>query len=72
MVEHGRILHHLKNSIEDPRNTLLIVGYQAHNTLGRKLGTSKIGEYFGEPYNVRMEIKVMNAYSAHADRDDLL
>ena len=73
MVEHGRILHHLKNSIEDPRNTLLIVGYQAQNTLGRKLvDKQKIVNIFGEPYNVRMEVKVMSAYSAHADRDDLL
>ncbi len=73
MVEHGRILHHLKNSIEDHRNCVLIVGYQAANTLGRKLVEKmKRVNIFGKPYDVKIEVKVMNAYSAHADRDDLL
>ncbi|MBT4385139.1 MBL fold metallo-hydrolase [Candidatus Peregrinibacteria bacterium] len=73
MVEHGRILHHLKNAIEDHRNTLLIVGYQAKNTLGRKLlEGNKSVNIFGEPHPVKIEVKVMNAYSAHADRSDLL
>ncbi len=73
MVEHGRILHHLRNAIEDHRNSLLIVGYQAKNTLGRKLieGFKEV-KIFGEPHMVKMEIHVMNAYSAHADRSDLL
>ncbi len=73
MVEHGRILHHLKNAIEDHRNTLLIVGFQAQNTLGRKLleGQKEVN-IFGEPYVVKIQVKVMNAYSAHADRSDLL
>lgn len=73
MVEHGRILHHLRNAIEDHRNSLLIVGYQAKNTLGRKLieGQQEV-KIFGEPHPVKIEIHVMNAYSAHADRSDLL
>lgn len=73
MCEHGRILHHLKNSIEDHRNTLIIVGYQAVNTLGRKL-IEKMSpvNIFGKPHEVKMEVKIMNAYSAHADRSDLL
>lgn len=73
MVEHGRILHHLKNAIEDHRNMILIVGYQAKNTLGRKLveGHKQVN-IFGKPYPVKIETKVMNAYSAHADRSDLL
>ncbi len=73
MVEHGRILHHLKNAIEDHRNTLLIVGYQAEHTLGRKLveGFKEV-KIFGKPHKVKIEVKVMNAYSAHADRSDLL
>lgn len=73
MCEHGRILHHLKNSIEDHRNTLVIVGFQAQNTLGRKL-IEKMNpvNIFGKPHEVRIEIKIMNAYSAHADRSDLL
>ncbi|MBU0982190.1 MBL fold metallo-hydrolase [Patescibacteria group bacterium] len=73
MVEHGRILHHLKNSIEDHRNTLLIVGYQAQNTLGRKLvEKEKIVKIFGKPYPVKIEVAIMNEYSAHADKNDLL
>lgn len=73
MCEHGRILHHLKNSIEDHRNTLIIVGFQAKNTLGRKI-IEKVNpvNIFGKPYEVKMEVKIMNAYSAHADRSDLL
>lgn len=73
MCEHGRILHHLKNNITDHRNTLLIVGYQAANTLGRKLVEKEKGvRIFGKPYEVNIEVKVMNAYSAHADQSDLL
>lgn len=73
MCEHGRILHHLKNSIEDHRNTLIIVGYQAQNTLGRKI-IEKMSpvNIFGKPHEIKMEVKIMNAYSAHADRSDLL
>jgi metallo-beta-lactamase family protein len=73
MVEHGRILHHLKNAIDDHRNTILIVGYQARHTLGRKLieGEKEVN-IFGEPHPVKIEVVVMNAYSAHADRSDLL
>lgn len=73
MVEHGRILHHLRNAIEDHRNTILIVGYQAKNTLGRKLveGFKEV-KIFGEPHPVKIQVRVMNAFSAHADRSDLL
>ncbi len=73
MCEHGRILHHLKNNIEDPKNVVLIVGYQAENTLGRKLVEGeKIVNIFGDPYKVKAHIYVMDAFSAHADRSDLL
>lgn len=73
MCEHGRILHHLKNSIEDHRNTVIIVGFQARDTLGRKLvEKEKRVNIFGKPYEVKMEVKILNAYSAHADRSDLL
>ena len=73
MAETGRILHHLKNNIEDPRNTILIVGYQAHGTLGRKL-VEKLPEVniFGDPHPVRARVKVMNSLSAHADQGELL
>ena len=73
MCEHGRILHHLKNNIEDSRNTILIVGYQAANTLGRKLvNGEKEVNIFGLPYQVKASVYVMDAFSAHADRSDLL
>jgi metallo-beta-lactamase family protein len=73
MCEHGRILHHLRNNIEDRRNTVLIIGYQAANTLGRKLvnGEKRVN-IFGEPHDVKADIFVMDAFSAHADRSDLL
>ena len=73
MCEHGRILHHLKNNIEDPRNTVLIVGFMADHTLGRKLiEQEKEVQIFGDPYQVRAQIKVIDAFSGHADRSDLL
>ncbi|MFC1655846.1 MBL fold metallo-hydrolase RNA specificity domain-containing protein [Patescibacteria group bacterium] len=73
MCEFGRILHHLKNNIEDPKNSVLIVGYQAEHTLGRKLvDKHKIVKIFGEEYRLRAEVNCINAFSAHADRSDLL
>jgi metallo-beta-lactamase family protein len=73
MCEGGRILHHLKNNIGDARNTVLFVGFQAPNTLGRKIvdGLKKV-PIFGEPYTVRAEIRSIDGYSAHADRNELL
>ncbi|MFA6306042.1 MAG: MBL fold metallo-hydrolase [Candidatus Gracilibacteria bacterium] len=73
MCEHGRILHHLKNNIEGKKNVVLIVGYQAENTLGRKLveGAGEVN-IFGDTYKVGAEVYVMDAFSAHADRSDLL
>jgi metallo-beta-lactamase family protein len=73
MCEQGRILHHLRNNIEDPRNTVLITGYQAANTLGRKL-VEKWQEVriFGEPMRVRAEISSLDELSAHADQSELL
>jgi len=73
MCEHGRILHHLKNNISDFRNTVLIVGYQAKDTLGKKLqdGTNPV-KIFGEFHNVKAKVITMDAFSAHADRSDLL
>jgi metallo-beta-lactamase family protein len=73
MCEAGRILHHLKNGIGDPRNVILIVGYQAEHTLGRRLvEQAEVVKIFGEPYERRAEVVVMNEFSAHADRDELL
>ncbi len=73
MMEGGRVLHHLRNSIGDPKNAILIVGFMAENTLGRRiLRGDKVVNIYGEPHDVRAEVFVMNEYSAHADRDELL
>jgi metallo-beta-lactamase family protein len=73
MCEAGRILHHLRNNIEDPRNTVLITGFQAQDTLGRKL-IEKWPEVkiFGEPMRVRADIASLDELSAHADYNELL
>jgi metallo-beta-lactamase family protein len=73
MCEGGRILHHLRNGIEDSRNLILITGFQAAHTLGRRLveGRSEVN-IFGEPMRVRAEISVLNELSGHADQMDLL
>ncbi|WP_438037019.1 MBL fold metallo-hydrolase RNA specificity domain-containing protein [Sorangium sp. So ce204] len=73
MCEAGRILHHLKAGIEDPKNTILIVGYQAQHTLGRRLveGRSRV-RIFGVERDRRAEVVVLNGFSAHADQGDLL
>jgi len=73
MMEGGRILHHLRNSLGNPANAVLIVGFQAQNTLGRRiLRGDPVVNVFGEPHEVKAEILVMNEYSAHADRNELL
>jgi len=73
MCEQGRILHHLRNNIEDPRNTVLITGFMAQDTLGRKL-VEKCKEVliFGEPMRVRAEISSLDELSGHADQRELL
>lgn len=73
MAENGRILHHLKNNIEDSRNTILIVGWQAPNTLGRRLVEKQPRvRIFGEEYDLRAEVVTINGFSAHADSSELL
>jgi metallo-beta-lactamase family protein len=72
MCEHGRILHHLRNSIEQSRNCVLIVGYQAENTLGRRIVERQpTVRIFGEEHALRAEVKVLNGFSAHADMNEL-
>lgn len=73
MCEAGRILHHLRNNVEDPRNLILIVGFQAEDTLGKRLveRREKV-RIFGEEFERRAEVVVMNGFSAHADRSELL
>jgi metallo-beta-lactamase family protein len=73
MCESGRILHHLKNNITDPRNTVLFVGYQAENTLGRKiLDGQPVVSIFGDEYEVKARVIKIAGYSAHADHNGLL
>jgi len=73
MCEAGRILHHLKNNIEDERNTVLIVGWQSPDTLGRRLVERRpVVKIFGEEYTLRARVKTINGFSAHADRDELV
>lgn len=73
MAETGRILHHLRNNIEDPRNLVLITGFQAEHTLGRRL-VDKEPEVpiFGEPVRLRAEVAKLNELSGHADQAELL
>ncbi len=73
MCEGGRVLHHLKNNIGDPRNTILLAGYQAENTLGRKIQERwEEVPIFGEPMRLRAEVCQLDALSGHADREELL
>lgn len=70
MAETGRILHHLKNNIENPLNTVCIVSWQAPNTLGRRLADrEKQVRIFGEPYTVKAEIATIGGLSGHAGQD---
>lgn len=73
MCESGRVLHHLKHNIGDERNMILFVGYQAENTLGRKiLDGQPVVSIFGDEYPVRAKVFKINGYSAHADHNGLL
>ncbi len=72
MCEHGRILHHLKHGIENEKNLVLLVGYQAENTLGRRLQTGeKTVRIFGDEFTPKAKVEMLNAFSAHADRLEL-
>ena len=73
MAEAGRILHHLKNNVENPANTILIVGWQAPDTLGRRIVEKQARvKIFGEEYLLKAEVATINGFSAHADRSELL
>jgi len=70
MAETGRILHHLRNNIEDRRNTVCIVSWQAPDTLGRRLADAvKQVKIYGEVYECRSEVASISGLSAHAGQD---
>ncbi len=73
MCEAGRVLHHLRNNIEDPKNTILFVGYCAEHTLGAKIrGGQKEVPILGDRFAVKADIQILDSFSGHADRSELL
>lgn len=73
MAEHGRVLHHLRHTIEDPRNMILFVSFQAQDTLGRRiLDGQRYVKILGDEFTVRAEVRRIEAFSGHADRNELL
>jgi metallo-beta-lactamase family protein len=73
MCESGRILHHLLNNVEDSNNIVLMVGYAAQHTLGRKIiDKEKTVKIFGDSYNLNAEVIVLDSFSAHADAVELV
>ena len=73
MCENGRVLHHLRHTLGDERNTVMLVGYMAENTLGRRLRDGeKLVRIHDRHFTVRAKIEVFQGLSAHADREDLL
>jgi metallo-beta-lactamase family protein len=73
MCEGGRILHHLRHGLPDPKNTVLFVGFQAPGTLGSRLrdGANPVN-VFGEPVAVAAEVAAIDGFSAHADQKELV
>ncbi len=73
MCEAGRVLHHLKHNIEDPRSTILLAGFQAADTLGRRLAEGRPEvRILGRTFPVKAEVVTLNGLSSHADHGDLL
>jgi len=73
MCEGGRVLHHLKNNIGNPQNIILITGFQAENTLGRKIQNIVDPiKIYGKEYHIKAQVKTLHEFSAHADQNDLL
>ncbi|PYP49434.1 MAG: MBL fold metallo-hydrolase [Gemmatimonadetes bacterium] len=72
MMENGRILHHLAQGASDPRNTILVVGFQAEHTLGRRVVERQpVLQIFGEDVALHARVEVIDGYSAHADRTEM-
>jgi metallo-beta-lactamase family protein len=73
MAEAGRIKHHIRNNIENHQNTILLVGYCTPDSLGGQLksGKSEV-KIFGDLYQVKSSIAVMDSYSAHGDYNEMI
>ena len=73
MCEAGRVLYHLANEISNPRNTIMIVGYMAENTLGRRIfeGQKEV-TILGDKYQVEAKVERCNGFSAHADYSEMI
>ena len=84
MCEAGRILHHLRYKVHNPKNTILLVGYMAENTLGRRieeLGAQSVGsgnngeppeiKILGKTYPLRAKVEKIGGFSAHGDKHEL-
>jgi metallo-beta-lactamase family protein len=85
MCEAGRVLHHLRHKIHNPRNTILIVGYMAQNTLGRRIieqgekyeksgrnGSPPLLKFLNKEYPLKAHVVKLGGFSAHGDRDEML
>ncbi|MCC7117120.1 MAG: MBL fold metallo-hydrolase [Anaerolineales bacterium] len=73
MVENGRVLHHIKNNIGNPKNTICIVSWQAPDTLGRRLADREPEvRIYGEPYQLKCEVATIGGLSGHAGQDMLI
>ncbi len=73
MAEAGRVKHHIRNTIGNERNTILMVGYAEPSSLGgRLLAGDRVVDIFGEDYTVRADVKSIRSMSAHGDYEDLL
>ncbi len=73
MCEGGRILHHLRNSVDKQSTLVLFIGYAAKHTLARKImDGEKDVKILGEPHHIKCRIRIMDNFSAHADRRDIL
>jgi metallo-beta-lactamase family protein len=73
MAEGGRVLHHLRNLVEDDRNTVMIIGFMAQHTLGRRIAERRPRvRIWGVERELHARVEILDGFSAHADRDDLL
>ncbi|MBI3866246.1 MAG: MBL fold metallo-hydrolase [Planctomycetia bacterium] len=71
MCESGRVLHHLKHSVEDPNNMIVIIGFQAEHTLGRRIvDRQPYLKIYDRQYTLRAKVEILNGLSGHADVND--